>query len=197
MSFLRRWFKFWFPSAPAAVAPVPQRELLVRTPTELEVCEQWGQSATCQQLKAWLKNEYRTFLSSPADTDEDVDFLDTPSSKGFVIHFSKTNYTKQDAVCFFDYLKGQVLAQNYKSELSDIRAIQRGAWLETIQRHYLKPKSSINDSGLIRQRFGNVTIELVLRNEAVHHLRLRATAYSDHLYQDAWDFQVLMDGLVG
>ncbi len=100
-------------------------------------------------------------------------------------------------VCFFDYLKGQVLAQNYKSELSDIRETQRGAWLETIQRHYLKPKSSINDSGLIRQRFGNVTIELVLRNEVVHHLRLRATAYSDHLYQDAWDFQVLMDGLVG
>lgn len=171
-------------------------ELIVRSPEEKADYDQWKSTLVCRRLKDWLNDQYAIFQVLPEDIDEALDFLNTPSSKGFVIHFNKTRYSKREVVHFFDYLKEQVLALSYKTQVSDLRTYQRPAWVETVQRHYLKPRSGQDEAGKFKQRFGNVLIELVLRDEQVHHLRFRATAYNDHLYQDAEEFKSLMMGIL-
>ena len=42
---------------------------------------------------------------------------------------------------------------------------------------------------------GNITIELVLRNDKPHQLRFRATSYNDRLYAEADAFKELFQGL--
>jgi hypothetical protein len=167
-------------------------ELIVRTPEAKAALQAWRDSLTCRRLFDWLGNQYALWQVLPDDIDDAIDFLDTPSSKGFAVHFHKTGYAKQDATHFFDLLKEKVLSLNYKPQISDTRTYVQKNWVETVERHYLKPKPSFAENSKFNQRFGNVTIELTLRNDAVHNLKFRATSYSDHLYATAEDFEGLM-----
>ncbi len=125
-----------------------------------------------------------------------MDFLDTPSSKGFVIHFHKTEFTRPDATYLLDYLKEKVLVLHYKVQLSDTRTYTKNDWVETVERHYLKPRATFEAGSKTNQRFGNVTIELMLRNDLPHQLKFQATTYSDHLFAKADDFKDLMLALL-
>ncbi|MBK8879470.1 MAG: hypothetical protein IPN74_13255 [Haliscomenobacter sp.] len=172
-------------------------ELIVRSAEERQDYAQWKETLVCRRLKDWLHDQYTAFLLSGSCPDESIDFLDTPSSKGFVIHFYKTRYSNRDVAHFFDYLKERVLALEYKSQISDIRSYERPNWAETVQRHYLKPRPlPLPEQEKLRQRFGNVTIEYVSRDDKAHQLLFRATAYSDHLFQDAERFEGLMKELL-
>ncbi|MFN7119871.1 MAG: hypothetical protein ACK4TA_23960, partial [Saprospiraceae bacterium] len=149
-----------------------------------------------RRLTDWLSDQYAIFRVLPQDIDEAMDFLDTPSSKGFVIHFYKTNYSRRDVMFLMDYLKEQVLALDYKTQVSDSRTFTRTNWVETIQRHYLKPRPNFEQKGKLNQKFGNVTIEMQLRNDQPHHLKFQATTYNDHLFKDAHDFEDLMQAVL-
>lgn len=172
-------------------------EMIVRSAEERQDYAHWKETLVCRRLKDWLHDQYSAFLLSGSCRDESIDFLDTPSSKGFVIHFYKTRYSNRDVAHFFDYLKERVLAQEYKNQISDIRSYERPNWAETVQRHYLKPRPLHSpEQQKLPQRFGNVTIEYVSRDDRAHQLLFRATSYSDHLYQDAERFEGLMKALL-
>ena len=47
------------------------------------------------------------------------------------------------------------------------------------------------------QKYGNITIELELRNEQVFNLRFRATSYQDSLFKEAREFEELIQRIVG
>jgi hypothetical protein len=53
----------------------------------------------------------------------------------------------------------------------------------------------MNEARKLRQRFGNVTIELYLRDDRPYQLRFRATSYRDHLFQEAEPFDTLVQSL--
>lgn len=193
-------FKKWFSGGkkPEVVTrQLPAPGSIVRTAAEQEATQAWVNSPACAALKQWLREQYQLFLHPDAEWAEQVDFLDTPSSKGFVLHLSKMEHPTQDLLHFFDHLKDQVLSLDYKSYTSDVRQVRRGPWQELVQRHYLKPRSTLNEAGLIRQRFGNITIELSARGGQWHQLRFQATGYADRLYQEVWDFEYLMREVVG
>ena len=171
-------------------------EMIKRTEEEVIDYEFWKNTLVCKRLKNWLNEQYIFFQISERETDESLDFLNTPSSKGFVIYFHKTRYSKRDVVHFFDYLREQVLAKNYRTQISDLRSYQRASWAETVQRHYLKPRPTQTEDGRQIQQFGNVTIELTFRNDKVYHLKFRATSYRDRLFEEAYDFHDLLNALV-
>lgn len=168
-------------------------EIIQRSDTEKSDYEQWKKTLVKRRLVDWLDQQYAIYRVLPDDIDEGLDFLDTPSSKGFVVHFHKTNYSKREVVHFFDYLKDQVLQLDYWPQISDTRTYNRPNWVETVERHYLKPKPdfSSNDSR-INQRFGNITIEIIFRNDQPYHLKFRVNSYNDHLFLQAKDFHELM-----
>lgn len=171
-------------------------EMIERTAEEKVQYQQWLESLVKRRLVDWLDNQYAIFRVTPDDIDEAMDFLNTPSSKGFVIHFYKTNYNRKEVTYFFDFLKDQMKGLNYKVQISDTRTYNRKDWVETVERHYLKPRPQFEEGKKIDQRFGNVTIELVLRNDKLYQLKLQATSYRDHLYGEAEEFRDLMQAIL-
>ena len=171
-------------------------EMIQRDEAEQKDYNFWKNTLIRRRLIDWLNDQYAIYLVQPEDIDEALDFLDTPSSKGFVIHFHRTRYSRRDVTHFFDYLKEKVLRLNYHTQISDTRTYNRPKWVETIERHYLKPKPDFESEGKINQQFGNITIELQLRNDKVRHLKFQATVYKDHQFEDAKEFQELMQRVI-
>ena len=171
-------------------------ELIVRSEDEKQDYERWKETLVFRRLRDWLQEQYVIFLHQPDQLPETVEFLQTPSSKGFAVFFHKTRYSVREITHFFDFLKERVLEQEYRVQVSDIRSYERPNWVETVQRHYLKPRPQMDEAGKLRQRFGNITIEYILRNDHPYQLRLRATAYKDHLFQEAEDFKYLFTALL-
>lgn len=172
-------------------------ELIERTDQEKEDYTFWKKTLVRRRLIDWLSNQYAIYQVLPDDIDEALDFLHTPSSKGFVIHFHKTRYSLRDVQHFMDYLKEKVQALNYRIQISDSRTYNRAKWVETRQRHYLKPRPNLEAlENKFPQAYGNITIDITLRNDQPHQLRFQATAYNDRLYEEASDFKELMQQLI-
>lgn len=167
-------------------------EMIKRSGEEKEDYEFWKNTLVCRRLNDWLSNQYAMYQALPNDTDEAIDFLDTPSSKGFVIHFYKTQYSIRDVTHLLDYYKEQVLKLDYRTQISDRREFIRNNRAEKIERHYLKPKPEFLRSEKFNQRFGNVMIELSFRDDMPYRLKFSATIYKDALFKDAEDFRDLM-----
>ncbi len=193
-NYLKNLFKEAEHSSPSQPA---MHELIIRSEEEQEDYEQWKESLLSRRLVNWLSDQYAVYCTAPDHIDEAVDFLDTPSSKGFVIHFHKTNYTRREVTHLFDYFKEQVLEHNYRTQISDARIYNRGNWVETTERHYLKPRIKNMDGGKMNQAYGNVMIELELHNDQVHNLRFRATSYQDRQFHEAEEFRELMGIVLG
>lgn len=174
------------PSQPAI------HELIERTAEEKEDYAFWKDTLVRRRLTDWLSQQYALYQVLPLDVDESLTFLHTPSSKGFAIHFHQTQYSKRDAVYLLDFLKEKVSNLNYRTQISDTRTYSRPNWVETLQQHYLKPRVKFEENEPMNQLFGNITIELLLRNEQPHLLKLIATAYQDRSYHPPLEFKHLM-----
>lgn len=169
-------------------------ELIVRDDEFQEGYDKWKRTHNSRRLLDWLVEQYATYKAGQP-TDAGVGFLNLSSSKGFVIYFGQLNYTPEEIEYFFDFLKERILALDYRSDISDRRVFSRKNWVETRERHYLKPNRDFESGTLMDQGFGNITIEHELRNDVPHNLRLRATFYSDAMYKDAASFGALMMAL--
>ena len=200
MDKLWSYFKNLFQQAEESSPSHPLiHEMIERSEEEREDYERWKNTMILRRLLDWLHEQYAIYRVDQDRIDEALDFLNTPSSKGFVIHFNQTRYSQRDVVHFFDYLKEQVLKLKYRTQISDLRTYERASWVETIQRHYLKPGPTIRqqqEDGKFTQKFGNIMIELELRNDQVFNLRFRATVYQDSLFKEPAEFKELMQELV-
>ena len=172
-------------------------ELIERSEEELGNYEQWKNSLAARRLLDWLKNEYFTYLTSPKNIDRSIDFLNTTSKKGFVIHFSNMQYRLEEVTFLFDYLKEKIKELPYRIYLSDTRTYPKNDFVETIHRHYLKPSLKLKAAGQkAGQAFGNITIELLLKNDKIVNLKFSATTYRDHQFEEAGDFNDLMKEII-
>ena len=181
------------PSDPAV------HELIERDAEELADYVRWRKTLARRRLLDWITDQYALFRARRA-TDQGISFLDTASSKGFVIHFYELQYSPQEINHFFHYLKERILTLDYRTQISDRRVFSRKDWVETQQRHYLKPRTRKQRAtaparGGIDQKFGNITVESELRDDRPWNLRLRATTYQDSLYGDPESFGALLMAL--
>lgn len=184
-----------FRSAEAGTPAAPTiHELIDRDDSDRQDYARWKRTLGRRRLMDWLTDQYAVNRAG-ARTDEAIGFLDTNSSKGFVIYFHRTNYGKAEIQHFFDYLKERMLQLGYRSQISDRRIFPRKDWVETQERHYVKPRNTYREGSKLNQRFGNVMIEFELRDDVPHNLRLRATVYQDAQYEEADSFAALMMAL--
>ena len=183
-------------------------ETLTRHRTAGEAYARWRGGVVRRRLVGWLADQYAVYLASPARLDEAVDFLDTPSSKGFVVHFAKTGYSLEEAEFFQLYLRERVLSRDYRTQVADSRTYSRAGSTERTDRYYLKPRpnfgaaaggdsADLHTAGQFDQQYGNVLVELVARDDRPHHLRFSATVYHDRVYKDAEGFGGLMALVLG
>ena len=172
-------------------------ETLERSSTELEEYEAWKSDLARHRLMNSLGDEYATHRIDPSKFDRSLDFLDTPSMKGFVIHASIGAYQLKELRHLLDYLKERVLTIEYKTYVSDRRIYNRNGKNEMVERHYLKPKAKLTENEQITQKYGNIRIELKCQNDIPINLKFSATGYHDRLFEKTEDFRVLMAILTG
>jgi len=199
MSDIWKYFTNLFNAAEESSSTQPFiHELIERTDTDKEDYEHWKKTLVKRRLINWLNSQHIAYLINPNDIDESIDFLNLTSSKGFVVHFQKMGYTKAEGIHFFDYLKERVLTLGYRSYVSDFRTYQKKDWIETTQRHYLKPRPNFlkEKNEKFNQAYGNINIELILRNEKLIQLKFSATSYNDRKFEDADEFNDLMQELL-
>ena len=170
-------------------------EMIERTEEERAGYVRWQRTEGSKRLFNWLAGQFAVFQEG-GRIDESIGFLNTNSSQGFVVYVHKTHYSREEITYFFDHLKERVQTLNYRSDISDRRVFPRRDWVETQERHYLKPRINLDEQP-IDQGFGNIMIEFELRNDVPHNLRLRATVYQDMMYQEAGSFRALMMALGG
>lgn len=184
-----------FKSAEESSASQPViHKVIERTKAELLDYENWKETISKDRLLNWIREEHINYLLDPKSTDAAIDFLNTISSKGFVVHFYKTRYPSRDIIHLFDFIKEKILESGYKTYLSDTRSYNKKEWVEKLDRHYLKPPANKHDprQEAFKQRFGNIAIELIFRNEKIYLLKFSATSYNDRFYEEAEDFNDLM-----
>ena len=168
-------------------------EEINRSEQELQTYQAWKKSLDYRRTIDWLNDQYAIWQVLPQDIDDSLVFLNTPSSKGFAVHFQKTKIGAQQATLLFDYLKEKVLTLNYRPQVSDTRTWSANSVVQTTERYYLKPRTSKTAEGKIKQLFGNITIELLHKNNVPFNLKFRSTSYNDRLYLPPDDFKVLMN----
>lgn len=202
MSDFWNYIKNIFSAAEESSAQQPLvHELIKRSEEDLKDYQQWKNSLACRRLFDWIHDQYAAYLIGPNKTDEAIDFLRTPSAKGFVIYFRKMKYSRLEIQHFFDLLKEKVKALGYRSYVSDTKIYPKGKWVENTQRHYLKPRASFeftaeDELKKMAQQFGNINIEMCIRDEEVWHLKFSATSYNDRMYEKAVDFGDLILALL-
>ena len=185
-----------FSQAEASSPTAPTiHELIERSPEDTAAYERWKRTAGPRRLLDWIVNQYHRDKDG-LGSDDTIGFLTTNSTTGFVIYFRDMNYSREEISHFFDYLRERVLTLNYRPDISDRRIFPRRDWVETQERHYLKPRIDF-DAERFDQAYGNVTIQYELRNDVPHNLRLRATVYSDSLYGKGLSFGGLLEVLAG
>ena len=184
-------------------------EVLTRHRTHAEAFAEWRGGLVSRRLVDWLADQYARYLTDRRRVERSIDFLDTPSSKGFVIHFEDLQYSLREAEFTQLYLRQRVLSREYRTQIADTRTYSRGRHTERTDRYYLKPRTNFtapNGPGApmdghtadqFDQQFGNVLIELVVRDERPHHLRFSAPVYHDRIYRKADSFGMLMDVVLG
>lgn len=170
---------------------------IIRNTAELAAYEQWKGFMVKKKLISWLETAYANFLKDGQSIDKSIVFLDNVSIKGFAIHFSELRYTAIQANHLFDYFKEKMLALNYKAYNSAIKTYTKGNTVESLAKHYLKPslKSMLNGPPF-KQEFGNISIELICRDDLPTLLKFSATVYNDRSYQPPKHFGGLMRHLL-
>lgn len=171
-------------------------EIIILTKEESKDFDRWKNTIVLKKFVDWLNHEYGEYLIE-RPFSKTITFLNSPPSFGFMVHFSEMGYSKRDAVFIAQFFKEKIQLLPYKVQLSDRRIYSKNeSTVETTERHYLKPKKTIIPGEKIDQYYGNITIELQIRNDQPHQLSLRATSYPDRIYKSSLPFEQLMEKIL-
>lgn len=157
----------------------------------------WCNTLVLRRLVNWLSDQYALYAVNPDTPLNTVDFLDGQSTKGFVIHFQQMGYSTRDTRFFAFWLKEKIKALPYRLQIADRRTFAGNSnSVETIERFYVKPNKTIIPGERIDQFFGNISIELTLKNDAPDQLFLKSTVYPDRIYNEGYGLEALMQHLL-
>ncbi|MCB0736096.1 MAG: hypothetical protein KDC92_01190 [Bacteroidetes bacterium] len=180
---------------PVSNEPVLQ-ETIKRPLGEIAAYETWKTSAAKNYATSFIVSQYR----SAQNGEENVSVfrvLNSGSSNGFLLR-RVDDISAIEFQHLFDYLKEKTLEFDYLPYMSDRRMFNRKDFVETVERHYLKPNwksntKAANATGKMYQIFGNINIELFKMNDEPTHLKFLAHHYVDHKYHEPEPFGELVD----
>jgi len=160
--------------------------------------QEWKETKCLPDIQRLISTSYSNFLITQNAKQASLSFLDTKVSSGLIIHCPITSFSKQDLmhVMYFFYLKFE--EKGYVLNLADVKSRQKSSWVENIYRHYLKPslrleKLNGTNGPVLNQLYGNISIELVSRDDIPYQLKLLANNYHDQNYAPAQDFSDLIE----
>lgn len=159
---------------------------------------QWHNGPQHQALNTMLKTGYRDFLIRAVNDETAADFLQSPSSNGWVLQCQQLSFSESDYRHLMYLIQKRLKDKRYIMNVADIRSRQKANWIEQVYRHYLKPSARMqmrnNAAGQkAQQLYGNITMELISRDDKPYVLKLLAHNYSDQHYAEVDHFSELME----
>jgi hypothetical protein len=118
----------------------------------------------------------------------ETEMMRSDYANGFIVWRNERIHSK-DFIFLFEYFYERVLSLQYKRNAADRKIYLRENYIETIERYYLKP--AVNQTGVIKpvpQRYGNVLIELINRDDKPFYIKLLVTTYSGFDYEKPLPF---------
>ncbi len=170
------------------------RKPLVKTEKETKEYDKWKNTPKLSQMLYYLTEECQKHQSSPRKTHDGIDFYSGLSARGFRLHPALTRFSDDHVKFLFAFLKERLIALDYQPVVSDTSVLKRGDyWVETIHRHVLK---SPNAKGCYGENvvgdFGQITIELLLKDDRLCSLRFEAVIPDSDLPRATDDFANLI-----
>lgn len=172
-------------------------EVLKRSESDQQQYEQWKESEEKEQLIREIAQAYY-YKKTNISSDIEVHLLNTPYANGFAITYHPDILPKSFRH-LSDYFRDKVLAMGYRLVNADRRITDKGHYVETVEKFYLKPPLSAADLSQeviqVNQLFGNIAIEHVLIDNKPSYLKVLASIYSDRQFKEAQSYDDFMSTL--
>ncbi|MCC5944554.1 MAG: hypothetical protein JJT94_06430 [Bernardetiaceae bacterium] len=171
-------------------------EALKRNEKYQEAYIKWREEADTAVLLATISRAYEAKFNKMPSIGLEVHLLQTPYSNGIAITYHPEKIGTTAFPFLFDLCKDKILEgqQPYLLYTSDKRVYERKNYIETIEKHYLKPsfKENTQEDKLFEQRYGNILIEAIYIDDKPSFIRLMANIYSDHKFEKPLPFKELL-----
>lgn len=170
---------------------------LHRSAAELRAYARWQQQAG---YRHWLGAYFKAYHYCKAGLSRchnapRVQRLDTSGQHGAIL-FYEPGIGAENFRHLFDLLRDRTLPLGYRLCSSDVRTRRLPTCLETVSKHFLKPRpSDCPDTGRCQQRYGPVTVDLVHLNGQPAFIRVVCNPIEDSMFCEAYSFDQLMDAL--
>lgn len=170
-------------------------EELSRNEQEKHGFERWKLEDAKDNMVRYILQQYKLHHQNANYDLNALLFLNTTNSKGFILRYKGISTTKSEFQYLFDYLREQILQHlYYKKYLSDIREFARKDYVETIERHYVKPRFLYDEEKqIVNQLYGNVIIEHTLYNQNPVEIKFMVNSYTDYKYTQVIPFNNLLE----
>lgn len=180
-----------FPDQPNR-PPVAVKETLVRSASYMQQFVEWKSSEQPMALIREVEKAYY-YKKNQMNGFYQVHLLQSAAANGFALSYhpqiGETNFR-----FLFDYWRDRMLHLGYRLRNTDRHTREMPAYIQTTEKHYLKPPSRLKDLP-INQLYGNVLLEHVQINRQPSYLKVQVNIYADHLYTEALSFDELAEHL--
>lgn len=168
-----------------------QREALQRSSEVLQAYAIWRSGGAWKQMQQILWDAfYEGDLNEPH-----FESIEAGLSTGFRILWHSSRFDEDTMLFLADALRDEVLELGYRLYMSDERQFLRDDYVETIERHYLKPAVELQ-GGKVDQLFGNITIEYRLIDRQPYDLKLIVQYYHDHQFNAHLPYPQLLKAIL-
>lgn len=189
MSFFEQIINKIFPQEKKNV--ILSNEVLKRSKQEFDSYEEWYASDVSEKI---LDKIFRAYHLKKTDIKDPIPIALFQSDKanGFAIA-NCNSLLDSDYKMLLEHFKKQVLSIGYRQSGSNRKVTAEQDRVITKEMYYMKPPIQMEPP--IDQKFGNVSLELILYDEKPHYLKIMASVYSDRLYSEPDDFSELVETL--
>ncbi|WKV13310.1 hypothetical protein [Marivirga harenae] len=189
MSFFNQIVNKIFPKEKKNV--ILSNEVLKRSQNEFNSYEDWHSSDVSNEI---LDKIFRAYHLKKTDIKDPIPIALFQSEKanGFAIA-NCSSLLDSDYKMLLEHFKKQVLSLGYRQSGSNRKVTAEQDRVLTKEMYYLKPPIQMEPP--IDQRFGNISLELILHDEKPHFLKIMASVYSDRLYSEPENFSDLVEKL--
>lgn len=122
------------------------------------------------------------------NNNSDISFSMQNTFSGFRITPNASIKEKLDFLHLQKYIAQTTKALGYIVQMSEIRTREINGEIQTIYNIYMKPSHRFKVEMPVDQRFGNIQIELSIKQDSIEYLRAKTMVYQDRNYKDPLDF---------
>lgn len=171
-------------------APISVSQPLKRSKKKLQEVESYANKKQTNSLFATVLKDIK-YDDGKLKTSEGILRLKSEQSNGLI--FLKSYYSGEPLWCWMEIFKQKILSLGYRQQNADKHIIEKGDYVSTRERYYLKPQPTFEIP--LKQLFGNILLELDYRDRKEELLKIQVNVYSGYDYKEPLEFLKLIEKL--